>query len=54
MIVRCLRNGSSGLSDVGERSKPVPVAAGDQRFWVAPQALAPADPCTISMQTSRV
>ena len=31
-----------------------PVAAGDHRCCVAPQALLPAAPCTISMQTSLV
>ena len=39
---------------VGDRSKALPCAAGDQRLFLPPNAVAPADPCTISMHTSRV
>ena len=37
----------------GLRSKADPVASGDQRNFVAPMAVAPAEPCTISMAASR-
>ena len=53
MIVRCSRNGSSGARLLGLRSNADPVASGDQRNFVAPIAVAPAEPCTISMAASR-
>jgi hypothetical protein len=52
-MVRCSRYGSSGARLVGDRSKPRPVAAGDQRFFCWPIGVAPADPCTISIAISR-
>src|SRR5688500_11145831 len=54
MIVRYLRYGSSDASAVGLRSNVDPSAAGDHRFMVAPSALHPAAPCTISIATKRV
>ena len=53
-MVRYLRNGSSGLRLLVERSKSLPVSAGDQRFCEAPQSLQPAAPCTCSMHTTLV
>ena len=43
-IVRYLRKGSSGPRELGARSNARPVAAGDQRCWLAPHSLLPADP----------
>src|SRR4051812_41042120 len=53
-MVRYLRKGSSGLSDVPVRLNARPVSAGDHRCCAAPHSFAPAAPWTISMQTSRV
>ena len=52
-MVRCSRSGSSGSRLVGVRSKARPVAAGDHMCFCSPMAVAPAEPCTISMQASR-
>ena len=43
----------SGIRLVGDRSKSRPVAAGDHMCFCSPIAVAPAEPCTISMQASR-
>src|SRR6516162_3604378 len=53
-MVRSLRNGSRGLKLLGDRSKSRPIFSGDHRFFLRPIGVAPADPCTISMQMSRV
>lgn len=53
-IVRYFRHGSSGRRADGVRSNALPVAAGDQKFCVAPKGLQPAAPCTASMQIRRV
>ena len=54
MMVRCSRYGSRELRAPLLRSKWRPDSAGAHRCCVPPQALEPAAPCTISMQTRRV
>src|SRR5437868_103339 len=54
MIVRSLRNGSSGARLVPDRSNSRPIPAGAQRFFFTPIAVLPAAPCTISIATSRI
>src|SRR5438093_10887498 len=53
MIVTSSRNGASG-SRVGVNSKSRPAFTGANRFFLTPSAVLPADPCTISMHTSRI
>ena len=38
---------------LGERSKSRPTAAGDHMFFLMPNAVLPAEPCTISMAAKR-
>ena len=47
------RNGASG-SSVGLHSKSRPARTGANRFFFTPNAVLPAEPCTISMQTRRL
>src|SRR5438094_578652 len=53
MIVTSSRNGASG-SRVGVNSKSRPAFTGANRFFLTPSAVLPADPCTMSMHTSRI
>src|SRR5262245_63391654 len=53
MIVTSSRNGSSELRLVCDRSKSRPVFSGAQRYFLAPNAVLPAQPWTISMATKR-
>src|SRR5688572_11957378 len=48
------RNGSSGARLVGERSKVRPTSAGAHMFFLMPNAVLPAEPCTISMAAKRI
>ena len=52
-MVMSSRKGSSGFRLDGPRSKSRPAAAGAHRCWVIPHGVLPAEPCTISMATSR-
>ena len=52
-MVRYSRQGSSGDNAVTLRSNADPVAAGAHRFFERPNAVLPAEPCTISIATRR-
>jgi hypothetical protein len=52
-MVRYLRQGSSGESEVAPRSKALPVVGGAHRCSVRPKGEQPAAPCTISRQRRR-
>src|SRR5688500_8130193 len=54
MMVMSLRNGSSGARLPGDRSKARPNSAGAHMFFLMPNAVLPAEPCTISMAASRI
>src|SRR5687767_15215860 len=52
-MVMYSRHGSRGARALGLRSNADPAVAGAHRLLVAPKAVLPAEPCTISMATRR-
>src|SRR5688500_5377211 len=54
MMVMSLRNGSSGARLPGDRSNARPNSAGAHMFFLMPNAVLPAEPCTISIAARRI